>query len=305
MPNMFRGADAIAAAMPATDAEAMHTIADASVTEKTRAGYTAAVSKLNDVARRAGFKDGMSRKTTFLRFLAALLNTDRGGTSSATYYRSAMAWHQLRESLPRWALDDDVKDAAEAVAYAARKQTKPRGALTFRMLVELRTHFTDEECRMMIAVHWSCGLRAGQLEELKVDCLVDNFLLLEKDKRFKRKGSVVTEVHWKPLDERGVRVVTLAAQRAREQGRGDRDKLFGTALPRYREKFAEAVKSAGFADLGLDFVPHSARHGFVSHTTAALIPPALQARLGMAAGTVRRYAETNVSRLKRARPEGA
>ena len=68
-----------------------------------------------------------------LWFLAALLNAGRGGTSSATYYRSAMAWQQLRESLPRWALDDDVKNAAEAVAYAARKQTKPRGALTLRM----------------------------------------------------------------------------------------------------------------------------------------------------------------------------
>lgn len=299
----FRDEGRLAEAMLMSLKQAREVIADAAITTKTKEGYLSTLSRLDAVARRAGVQGGMKDKETFIRFLASLLVTGRGGTSSATQYRSALAWRQLREGTPRWALDQDIRDATDAVAYASRLQDRPRGALTLNMLREMCAHVSDKECQTMAVVQWCCGLRSGQLPAVPVDCLEGDLLLVEADKRRRRKSQVQTEIHWKPIDDRAVAIVRQAMAYARAQGRDGRDRLFTTSIQKYREVFKRAIEAAGFTEIGLDFVPHALRHGFVSETTTALIPAAIRARLGMALGTVPRYAETNASRLKRARKE--
>jgi hypothetical protein len=53
----------------------------------------------------------------FIRILNALAGIKRAGTSSANSYRSALAWHQRRNSLEEWAETDRVKLVCKAMRY--------------------------------------------------------------------------------------------------------------------------------------------------------------------------------------------
>lgn len=279
-------------------------LADAGITSKTKASYESSLRRLDGVAKRAGVSNGMREKEAFMRFLGAMLATGKGGTSTANSYRSALAWRQRREGVTVWAADEDVVDAVKSVGYAAREQGRVRGAISQEMILEAFDHTVEsnETLAFMMAVQWSCGLRIGELLSLKTDCLSDGQLLLQKDKRMRRGNKTITQqLHWKPIEAKAQTLVRHAKDLAAEQGRGNKDDLlFSVPAPKYRAWFKEVVRELGWEEsMDLDFVPHSHRHGFVCQSSMELLPPDIQERLGMSAGTVRRYSEGNESRRKR------
>lgn len=310
MRDGMRDGDRLSEALRQTTvSSASAVLADAGITTKTKASYSSSLRRLDDVAIRAGHSEGMREKATFLKFLAVMVENGKGGTSTANSYRSALAWRQRAENTTIWATDEDVVLATKSVEYASREQGKPRGAITHEMIQEGFEHAIeiDEELAFLMGVQWTCGLRVGELKSLTVNCKSEDLLLLARDKRQRRGNAKATQqLHWKPIDTRAQEMVGFAIQWAKEQGRSGDDLLFTMADAKYRSLFKRVVAELGWEEsLGLEFVPHSSRHGFVSTTTAAHLPQNVLERLGMGKGTAPRYAETNESRKKRAEASGS
>jgi integrase len=291
----FREEAAVATVMKMTDERgARRTLAEAAISAGTRRQYESALVRMDAVARAAGIAEGMVEKGTFLRLLAALHTLGRSGTSSGTSLRAALAWRQLRDGHRIWANDEDVKEAALAFQYASRATTSARGALTEAMLATLVRHLAYD-AGLMLMVQWHCGLRPAEVISLPQDCLAGNHLLLYKDKRHRRGAKVHQQLHWKPISARARLIVEHAVALAQA---AQRRTLFTLSAPAYRKGFRRGVVASGIQEADLNFVPHSARHGFTHETAANLVPPEVQARLGMSAPVAPRYMASNALRVR-------
>jgi integrase len=117
-----------------------------------------------------------------------------------------------------------------------------------------------------VAVQYFACLRINELCSLGVDCLTTGgSLRIGSNKAFRRTNATkVATTQTKPLNG----LALCAVRDAQEAGRDEEEPLITIRPTKYRTQFRAAIKRAGISIEGLDFVPHSARHGCVADMKA-------------------------------------
>ena len=192
---------------------------------------------------------------------------------------------------------------------AAETKRTARGALTLDLL-EAFVEAASDEMGTAVAVQYLACLRLGELCSLAVDCLTTGGnLRIGSNKAFRRtNANRVATSQAKPLDEFALRAVREAQEAAKKAGRDGEDPLITIRPKDYRTQFRGAIQRAGIAIEGLDFVPHSVRHGRVADMkVGAPLGVLTKAQLdlaGMSAATSVRYGRSNLERVERLREVG-
>jgi integrase len=295
--NRVDWASVTASAKAQSAEEAQRQITDMRIKPATRSAYQRHVDMLTARAEEMG--EDLTADV-FIRILNALAGFQRAGTSSANSYRSALAWHQRRNSLEEWAETDRVKLACKAMRYDGERRgakRKPRGILTREILDKMKRFMSDPAYHAaMLCLETGC--RPGEAFELAASCQRGGYLLIQRDKRDRCDGSFkAAQAWWKPLTPEGEIAVKKCEARAKEEGL---TMLFeDLTIQAYRADFKQAKEKAGIDD-SLEIVPHSARHGFVSRLSDANVPKAVRELCGMSLGTMSIYARPQAERQQRA-----
>jgi len=157
-----------------------------------------------------------------------------------------------------------------------------------------------------MAVQYFACLRPGELFCITVDSLSPAGVLpIKTNTRFRASSTKELPEQKKPMDEDAVAVLEHAKSLARAEGRAETAKLFSFTVADYRKRFKTAVAKAEIATEGLNFVPHSIRHGRVADMKAAAPDGEVseeQLKLaGMSKGTSMRDGRSNQERIDRKR----
>jgi integrase len=275
----------------------------------------ACARRLDAIAVKSGQRRGMRDATVFIKYMYARLRVGVArANSTLTYQRSALAFREKCEGRSPWPDDPEVRELVRCHDFAgkrmaaATKQTT-RGALTLDLL-EAFVDAASEEMATAVAVQYFACLRINELCSLGVDCLTTGgSLRIGSNKAFRRTNATkVATTQTKPLDALALSAVRNAQEAARGAGRDGEDPLITIRPTKYRTQFRAAIMRAGISIEGLDFVPHSVRHGRVADMKASApygkLTKAQLDLAGMSAATAVRYGRSNEERIERLKEVG-
>ena len=307
---------AASAAFPSAD-HARKFIRELGVRKKTAAAYLACAKRLDVIARKMGFPEGMRCADAFIIYIACRMKSGHtGGVSTLTYQRSALEFRELCETREPWPDDKEIRDLIKnhnfhgKLTRSARGE-RMRGALTADLLAAMMDHMDNVLVSIVWIQYWAC-LRPHEVLGLTIDCLVEGGerILLHTNKKFRSSNAAKTPPTQRKLLCEEARPLIAGLVEEERRGRPNDTHLFSMTASAYRAKLATAITKA---KLGLPsqliFVPHSIRHGrcvdMRMHNEQEGIGILTRDQLdqaGMSRETSTRYCRTNAERIIIATP---
>jgi hypothetical protein len=277
------------------------------VRDTTDTGYYNAAERADEIAKLAGFEEGMRTEEAFTCYLWARVSTGQArGNSTVTHLRSALAFREKCEGFHPWPDEEHIREMVRCHNYAGKRAhageaCTMRGALTAELLKSVQ-QVAEDKIAVAVTVQYHACLRPHEVLSLAVDCLSPGYIRIDSNKRFRRTNAQKQgPTQRKPVSATAAAVVKVAIQAAQAAGKKGGARIFDMTLDQYRKGFAAAIKKSGIAMDGLVFVPHSARHGRVADWQAGNAPVVglteeQLAMAGMSRTVSVRYGRSNAER---------